>query len=110
MTRYQETKTLSPVYPYKEIDLTEHGNVYGDKIPEAEFDDKLDAIVKDEYIRAWILETIKSLPLSVLDISKRINLPADRVLRHILRLKQKALVKIARIEGKSPLYVVTGLG
>lgn len=89
----------------KEIQLVEIGNVYGDKIPQEEFNEFLEATVNDEAIRNRILEIIRDEALSVKEISRVINTPSEKVLRHIVALRRKGLVALAKIDEHSPLYV-----
>lgn len=88
-----------------EITLTEKGDVFGNKRTQADFDSMLDAITKEEYIRARILQSIKNKALSVKEIAKKIAIPSDKVFRHVLRLKKKGLLIIERIEGEALLYL-----
>ena len=89
----------------KESELTESGNVYGDKCLPDEFEDLLNVSVREEYIRAKILQVIGTSPLSVLEIADRIEVTPKKVLRYITRLTGKGLVKMDRIENRSPYYI-----
>jgi coenzyme F420-reducing hydrogenase delta subunit/DNA-binding transcriptional ArsR family regulator len=89
----------------REIDLTEKGNVYDKKIPQEEFDDLMEQVMDEEMERQRILLTTIDEPYSVLDIASRINLPPERVLSHIVTLKDRGLVVVDRFDGVMPLYI-----
>ncbi len=88
----------------KLYEFTQQGNMYGEVFTEHEIERMLDEIVMDECSIRNILLLTKEEGLSVKAISKRLNLPPPRVLRHIVDLKRMGQVVLDRIDGTSPLY------
>jgi hypothetical protein len=89
----------------KIVKLRDQGNVYGDKIPAEELEALLDEIVDSEYLRQWILEMASEKPISCKQMSERMRIPPDRILREIVVLRRKNLLVIHGIEGVTPLYL-----
>jgi len=89
----------------REIQLTEKGNVYDKKLSQEEFDNLMDSVIEDEINRQKILLMTIDGPYSVLDIASQIKLSPERVLQHIVTLKDRGLVVVDRFEGEMPLYV-----
>jgi coenzyme F420-reducing hydrogenase delta subunit/DNA-binding transcriptional ArsR family regulator len=89
----------------KELSLVNEGNVYDKKIPQEELDTLIDEVIKDELARCRIILATKRKALSVDDIARFINLSPNRVLQHIVTLKDRGLVALDRIEGDAPLYI-----
>lgn len=89
----------------REIQLTEKGNVYEKKLSQEEFDTLIDSVIEDEMNRQKILLMTIDGPYSVLDIASKIKLSPERVLQHIVTLKDRGLVVVDRFEGEMPLYV-----
>jgi len=92
----------------KENVLCEDGNVYGDKMSQEEFDSFMDSVLEDELVRERIMVLTKDDALSVKEIAKRIKLPSQDVGRHVMWLRQRGKMALARIEERSPLYVSVG--
>ncbi|MEX2704384.1 MAG: winged helix-turn-helix domain-containing protein [Candidatus Freyrarchaeum guaymaensis] len=88
----------------KERQVTERGNVYDEIIPKEKFEGRLTAYLEDEFERHRILRLVRKQPISVRELSERLGLSPDRVLRHISVMRRKNLVAVDRIEGRSPLY------
>ena len=89
----------------REIELTEKGNVYDKKLSQEEFDDLIDRAMEEEIARQKILLVTMDEPYSVLDIASRIKLSPQKVLQHIVTLKDRGLVVVDRFEGVMPLYI-----
>jgi F420-non-reducing hydrogenase iron-sulfur subunit len=89
----------------REIELTEKGNVYNKKLPQEDFDSLMDSAIDDEMERQKILLMTLDGAYSVLDIASRIKLSPQRVLQHIVTLKDRGLVVVDRFEGVMPLYI-----
>lgn len=89
----------------REINLTEKGNVYNKKIPQEEFDRLMDTAIDEEMARQKILLTTMDKPYSVLDIASQVNLSPEKVLAHIVTLKDRGLIVVDRFDGVMPLYV-----
>ena len=95
----------------KYVEFSEKGNVFGRKISEEELDALLDSVMDDEFARIGILLAASDKPVSVKELATTLNLPATKVLQHIVTLKDRDLMRLSRIEGTTPLYRSTqGVG
>lgn len=88
----------------RERELTENLNVYGEKIPQEEFDALLDEIIKAEFIRHKIRLLTKEKPMSVKEIAAIIDMKPALVLRHIVNMRRKGMVTLDHVERTTPLY------
>jgi coenzyme F420-reducing hydrogenase delta subunit len=88
----------------REKELTEGVNVYGEKIPQEEFDVLLDEIVKEEFIRHKFYLLTKTKPLSVKDLSKEVKMKPSDVLRQIVGMYRRNMIALDRVEGTTPFY------
>ncbi len=89
----------------KEIELIEKGNVYDNKLSQEEFDDLMERAIDDEIARQKILLMTMDGPYSVIDIASNIQLPPQKVLQHIVTLKDRGLVMVDKFDGVMPLYI-----
>ncbi|MFX1259236.1 MAG: hypothetical protein ACFFAN_15385, partial [Promethearchaeota archaeon] len=89
----------------RERSITTEGNVYNEIIPKREFEKILDKAIYEEYIRHKILEKIKNKGKSVPEISKEINLEANKVLTHIVTLRSRGLVDLEKITEQTPIFI-----
>lgn len=95
----------------KYVEFSEKGNVFGRKMTEEELDAMLDSTMDDEFARVNILLEASDKPVSVKELATTLNLPAAKILQHIVTLKERDLVRLSRIEGATPLYKSSqGLG
>jgi F420-non-reducing hydrogenase iron-sulfur subunit len=94
----------------KELNLETKGNVYGNKLDKAEFEKLLDAATMEEYERSLILELSSDKPMSVKDLGRIMDVPTDRVLRHIVALRQKNMIAMEHPEGLTPTYRTIEIG
>jgi F420-non-reducing hydrogenase iron-sulfur subunit len=94
----------------KELDLEKKGNVYGNKLEQTELEKLIDQATKEEFERALILELSKSKAMSVKELGKIMNVPTDKVLRHIVALRQKNLLAMEHPEGFTPTYKTIEIG
>lgn len=88
----------------KERELIEEGNVYGEKASQEDFDALMKEILDDEHTREKILLIAKDEPLSIKEISKRMDMPSQEIGRHVMWLRHKGRIALHGIEGRSPLY------
>lgn len=88
----------------KERKMIEEENVYGETVPQEEFDEKMGDMIKAEYMRNRIHLLVKDKPLSVKELARRLDLDPREALRHIVVMRRKGLIAVDRIEGTSPLY------
>jgi len=94
----------------REKELTEKGNVYGEKTAQEEFDKTTDEAIQTEYIRNKIFFMIRKEPQSVKELSKRLDLDPQVVLRHIVVLRRRGMVTMDRVEGTTPSYAALEVG
>jgi len=94
----------------REKELTEDVNVYGEKISQEKFDKTMGEAIIDEYIRNKIYFKVRKEPLSVKELSKRLDLDPRAVLRHIVVMRRRGMIAVDRIEGTTPLYVALEVG
>ncbi len=94
----------------KERQVTEKENVYGEKIPKEDFERRSIGYMDDEYERHRILRLVKDKPSSVKELSQRLDLSPDKVLRHIAIMRRKNLVAVDRIEERAPRYTALEVG
>lgn len=93
-----------------ELKIVEEGNVYGDKLGKEKLLDVMYNATKEEYERSMILLLTKNNKVSVKDLSKKMNVPTDRVLKHIVVLRQKNLLSMDHPEGFTPTYRTIEIG
>ncbi|MBD3212428.1 MAG: hydrogenase iron-sulfur subunit [Candidatus Lokiarchaeota archaeon] len=89
----------------RERALTEQENVYGEKIPEEEFQEIFEKAIYDEYFRHRILISLKKDPKAVKDLAIEFNITPSEILNHILVLKQRGQVAMDKIVGITPIYL-----
>lgn len=89
----------------REKELTEEGNVYGEKVTQEEFDKLMEESVKEECLRSRIYLLAKEKSTSVEELTRFLDVDPQTVLRHIVVLRRRGLLAMDRIEGDSPLYV-----
>jgi coenzyme F420-reducing hydrogenase delta subunit len=85
--------------------ITTEGNVYNEIIPKEEFEHILDDTLHNEFIRHKILSKIKYKAKSVLEISKEIEIEPNKVLNHIVTLRQRGLVDLDEIHEEIPTFI-----
>ena len=90
----------------KELGLVEKGNVYDEKISQERLDELIENAVGEELVRTRILLLAKDKPQSVKELAQKMKVPSKEILKHIVTLRDRNLIKLERIEGTSPLYIV----
>jgi F420-non-reducing hydrogenase iron-sulfur subunit len=85
--------------------ITEEENVYGEKVPEEEFNELLDEALKEEYDRHRILLALARDSKSVKDLAVELDLEPSLVLEHMLILKGRSQVDFQEIIGNTPLFM-----
>jgi len=94
----------------REKGMIEDGNVYGEEVSQEKFDETINEAIADEYIRNKIYFMVRKEPLSVKELSKRLDLYPQAVLRHIVVMRRRGLVTVDRVEGTTPLYIALEVG
>lgn len=88
----------------RQRELTETVNVYGEKVPQEEFDRILDDIVEAEFIRHKIHVLTRAKPLSVKALAERVELKPTAVLKHIVNMRRKNMITVDHVEETTPFY------
>jgi ferredoxin/DNA-binding IscR family transcriptional regulator len=79
-------------------------NVYGEKLDPEVYKTMMDTYLDNELERGTILILIRELgALTVHDLAEKANIPPDRTLKHLLRMKRDELLTIA---GESHGYIL----
>jgi F420-non-reducing hydrogenase iron-sulfur subunit len=94
----------------REKELTEEGNVYGEKLSQEQFDEVMVGAVAAEYLRSKIYLMVRKEPLSVKELSKRLGLDSQKALRHIVIMRRRGMVAVGQVAGTTPLYVALEVG
>jgi coenzyme F420-reducing hydrogenase delta subunit len=94
----------------KELNLESKGNAYGDKLEKADLEKLIDGAAEEEFERNLILELAKGKPMSVKELGKIMEVPTDKVLRHIVVLRQKNMLAMEHPEGLTPTYKTIEIG
>lgn len=94
----------------KEFNLLSKGNAYGDKLDPEKLSGIIDAAAEEEFERALILELARIRPMSVKQLGMVMEVPTDRILRHIVLLRQNSMIAMEHPEGFTPLYKTIEIG
>jgi F420-non-reducing hydrogenase iron-sulfur subunit len=94
----------------KEYNLETKGNVYNNKLDKGELERLIAAATMDEFERSLILVLAKGKPRSVKELGKIMEVPTDKVLRHIVVLRQRNLIGMDHPEGFTPTYKTIEIG
>lgn len=86
--------------------VVEQGNVYGDKIDEEEWREMIERSIDEELIRSQIILLLKEKPRSCIDLAQEIGVDPALALRGLTFLRQKNLIDVQKVEGRTPLYQV----
>jgi len=88
----------------RERELTEKSNVYGEKIPQEEFDLSLDEAIEAEFIRRKIYLLTSAEPLPVKALAKATEKKPADVLKQIVAMRRRNMIALDHIEGTTPFY------
>ncbi len=94
----------------KERELVEEGNVYGEIKLQDEFDELMKNTLDSEHTRSKILLLTKDKALSVRELAERLDEPSWDIGRHVMWLRHKGKMALARIDGRSPKYISVEVG
>jgi len=94
----------------KELNLTNKGNAYNEKLDPKELERIIENATGEEFERSLILELAKDIPRSVKDLGRIMGVPTDRVLKHIVALRQRNLITMEHPEGFTPTYRTIEIG
>ncbi len=84
------------------------GNVFGRVIKRSDLDDLVADAMESEYLRNAILVISSERDWSVPQLADRLSRPTRQIMRHIIRLRQRNLLELTRIEGDDPFYKAIG--
>jgi F420-non-reducing hydrogenase iron-sulfur subunit len=90
--------------------ILEEGDAYGQERSREEWDAVMERVLRDEFIRAQIIEATTREPVSVEDMAQAMGVDSVEVFRHVQRLRYKGKVAMAGHRDQSPLYKATGVG
>jgi len=88
----------------KEEKLLKKGNVYDEEVDEEDFRKIMEDAVETEFIRQKIRLILADDSSSILQISDKIGLDSQKVLEHIVAMRQMGWVDVKEIDGTTPLY------
>ncbi|MGQ9550798.1 MAG: hydrogenase iron-sulfur subunit [Candidatus Bathycorpusculaceae bacterium] len=88
----------------RQRELTEAVNVYGEKVPQEEFDKILDDILEAEFIRHKIHVLTRAKPLSVKALAEKVELKPTAVLKHIVNMRRKNMITVDHVDETTPFY------
>jgi F420-non-reducing hydrogenase iron-sulfur subunit len=88
----------------RERELVEEGNVFGEKLPQEEFDSVMVESISKEYLRNRILQSLKERPLTIKEMGDVVDLSQREVLKSLVALERDGLISVTEIDGKSPRY------
>jgi len=92
----------------KQVELIEKGNVYGEKLPAEQFDQLLEGILKDEYIKNRITLMIKEMPLSVREIDAVIKVGPEVISAYVVDLWTGGKVTLHGFEDEDAKFISIG--
>ena len=94
----------------KELNLVQKGNVYDNKLDPIELQRIIDHATEEEFERALIIELSRTKPRSVKELGQIMDVPTDKVLRHIVALRQKNMITMEHPDGFTPTYKTIEIG
>jgi hypothetical protein len=84
------------------------GNVYGEVVKQSELDALVASAVESEYLRNYILVLADQDEWTVMDLADRLGRSPEEVMTQVVRLRQKNLLGLAKIDGHDPYYKAIG--
>lgn len=88
----------------KEYGLSTRGNVYGDRLPEEDLMKRVLSTMEEEYVSSRLLERTKETPMSVKELAHEVGISPRSVLEHIVSLRQRNLIVLDSVDGRTPKY------
>ncbi len=88
----------------RERELVEEGNVFGERLPQEEFDRVMVESIGKEYLSNRILQSLEGRALTVREMGEVVGLPPAEVLKRLVALERDGLVSVIEIDGNSPRY------
>ncbi len=111
ITRLRGAKHASEAFRLRAVvgrdrKLTEESNVYGEKVPEEQYNEWMTEFVDDEYIRSRILDAVRMEPKTVEQLSDELGIPTKLAFKHVGRLWKKQMILPAAHIDASPTYSI----
>ena len=103
MLRTLETETVRWLMGMQR-QLTEKGNVYGEKVKADAYLKLLDENIKSEYEKSLIYLSLREGPLSVREIDSRTNIGIQNVSNLLMDLEGQGQVELHGYEGRTPKF------
>lgn len=103
MLRTLETETVRWLMGMQR-QLTEKGNVYGEKLKADAYLKLLDENIKSEYEKSLIYLSLRDGPLSVREIDSRTNIGIQNVSNLLTDLEGQGQVELHGYEGRTPKF------
>lgn len=88
----------------REIELTEKGNAYEEKLAQEEFDSLLREAVETEFIQHKIRLLTRDKSSSVKELAETINMKPSAVLDNIVDMRRRRMIALDSVKGTTPLY------
>jgi F420-non-reducing hydrogenase iron-sulfur subunit len=88
----------------RELQVTEKGNVYDEKVSKEDFDSLLDEAVEAEFIRHKIHLLTKTKPLPVKTLAEAVDMKPGAVLKQIVSMRRRNMITVDHVEGTTPFY------
>ena len=92
----------------RERELVEEGNVFGERLPQEEFDRVMLESMRKEYQKSRILLSLEGGDFTIREMADKVGLSPRDVLKNLIVLEHDGLVSVARIDGNSPRYARSG--
>ena len=88
--------------------LQDQGNVYGETVDQEELKAAVGSALDSEYLRKSILVILKDREMTVPQLARRLSLGPETIMTQVVRLRQRNLLDISRIDGLDPSYKISG--
>lgn len=85
-------------------ELTESGNVYGDRLNAEAYQNLLDESLISEYRKSLIVLALRERPLSVREIDRRIHIGIQNVSTLLADLEAEGQVELYGYDGRTPQF------
>jgi coenzyme F420-reducing hydrogenase delta subunit len=93
----------------RQRNILEGGDAYGEERDKDEWAAVMERVLRDQFIRAQIIERTLESPASVEDMAELIDADTVEIFRHVQRLRYQGRVVMAGHRDQSPLYKATGV-
>ncbi len=93
----------------RERELIEEGNVFGERLPQEEFDRVMLESIRKEYQKSRILLSLEGGDFTIREMANKVGLSPRDVLKNLIVLEHDGQVSVARIDGNSPRYARSGI-